>query len=387
MLQSRIFGVIWIIFSIVFFIFEDSYLGLILLILNVVLTSLLIFNIIILKNKLTFELKTEGTVHKNEVGRLTIQVENKSLLPVSKIKLHIQFENKLTNELDTKIFFISLNRRSKELVPLDLSSKYCGQIRVTVNKVQYYDFLGIFTKEIDVNSLSQLFVLPKRYPMSVTVADSNVGFTDSYSHEINRRGDDGLEIFGIKEYSKEDSLKHVHWKLTSKFDELIVKELSEAVNYTFLVLLDLSVVNQTKKNSPSVIDAMIDTFISISEALLEEGYEHSIGWYDKGSDFVQVEEVYSNDQLTLLLKRILLLEQTETKISLLDKFIHSNMEEHFSHVVYLNSEKSLQTKVTDIVQTKVTELTCYSERKQRNLSNQLIYTPETMNDDLRELSI
>lgn len=387
MLQSRIFGVIWIIFSIVFFIFEDSYLGILLLILNLVLTSLLIFNIIILKNKLTFELKTEGTVHKNEVGRLTIQVENKSLLPVSKIKLHIQFENKLTNELEEDEFSLSLNSRSKEFVPLDLSSKYCGQIRVTVNKVQHYDFLGIFAKEIDVNSLSQLFILPKRYPMSVTVADSNVGFTDSYSHEINRRGDDGLEIFGIKEYSKEDNLKHVHWKLTSKFDELIVKELSEAVNYTFLVLLDLLVVDQTKKNSPPVIDAMIDTLISISEALLEEGYEHSIAWYNKGSDFVQVEEVYSKDQLTLLLKQILLLEQTETKVSLFDRFIHSSIEEHFSHVVYLNSEKSLQTKVTDIVQTKVIELTCYSKKKQGNLSNQFIYTPETMNEDLRELSI
>lgn len=387
MLQSRIFGVIWIIFSIVFFIFEDSYLGILLLILTVVLTSLLIFNIIILKNKLIFELKTEGTVHKNEIGRLSIQVKNKSLLPVAKVKLHIQFENKLTNELEEDEFSLSLNSRSKELVPLDLSSKYCGHIHVNVNKVQYYDFLDIFTKEIDVNSLSQLFILPKRYPMSVTVADSNVGLTDSFSHEINKRGNDGLEIFGIKEYSKEDNLKHVHWKLTSKFDELIVKELSEAVNYTFLVLLDLSVVDQTKKNSPTVIDAMIDTFISISEALLEEGYEHSIAWYDKGSDFVQVEEVYSKDQLTFLLKRILLLEQIEAKVSLLDKFIHSSRDEHFSHLIYLNSEKTLQTTVNETAQTKVTELTCYSERKQGISSNQFIYTPETMNEDLRELSI
>src|SRR5699024_12483768 len=55
-------------------------------------------------------------------------------------------------------------------------------------------------------------------------------FVESSSYEINNRGTDGLEMFGIKKYSHEDNLNHVHWKLTSKFDELIVKELTETVN-------------------------------------------------------------------------------------------------------------------------------------------------------------
>lgn len=95
MLQSRIFGVIWVIFSIVFFIFEDSYLGILLLILTGILIVLLILNIVLLKNKLEFDLKTVGTVHKNELGKLIIKVKNKSILPISKVKVYLEFENKL----------------------------------------------------------------------------------------------------------------------------------------------------------------------------------------------------------------------------------------------------------------------------------------------------
>lgn len=386
MLQSRVFGVIWLIFSVGFFIFDESYLGLLLLILTGVLFIFLILNIVFLKDKLTFNLKTEGTVHKNELGRLTIQVKNKSLFPISKVQAALNFENKLTNELDTKNIILSLNSKGSEELPLEMSSKYCGQIRVTVKKIRYYDFLGIFTRTVDVNSSSQLFVLPQTYPVNVIVSEANVGFIDSYLHENNRRGTDGLEVFGIKEYGQEDSLKNIHWKLTSKFDELIVKELTEAVNYTFLLLIDLTVKNRNDKNDPAVIDAMMDTFISISEELLNKGYEHSIGWLDKETDFVQIETIYSTDQLTSLLKEILLLEQIESQASLLDKFTQSDARERFSHIVYLTSEKGHLT-TNDLAQTKITELICHLEKDSKNVKNRSIYTPKTKAEDLYELSI
>lgn len=387
MLQSRIFGVIWLIFSLVFFIFDDSYLGILLLILTGILLILLILNIVLLKNKLVFNLKTEGTVHKNEPGRLAIQVENKSVIPVSKVKIYLEFENKLTDQLDKKVFVLSLKSRDSELLPLDMRSKYCGQIQVTVKRIHFYDFLGIFTRNVDVNTSSELFILPNLYPINITVGDSDVGLADSHSHKVSRQGDDGLEIFGIKSYSHEDNLKHIHWNLTSKFDELIIKELSEAVNYTFLILIDLTVKNDTNKNDPAVTDAMMDTFISITESLLDEGYESSIGWLDKESNIIQIEEVYSKDQLTILLKQILQLEQRERKETLLETFSQSDSRDQYSHLVYLTSEQGHERARNDLVQTKVTELLCQSEKKVQKMSKELIYTPETMNEDLGELSI
>lgn len=387
MLQMRIFGIVWLIFSVIFFIFDDSYLGLLLLIVTGIVVISLLLNIALLKNKLQFKLNTEGTVHKNESGRLTIKVKNKSLLPLSKVNILIEFENKLTNELDTKAFVLSLTSKESVSLPINMSSKYCGQIGVKIKKVYYYDFLGIFTQKLNVNSLSHLFVLPQTYPINITVSDANVGFVDNHSREINRRGTDGLEVFGIKEYNQEDNLKHIHWKLTSKFDELIVKELSEAVNYTFLILIDLTIKDKDEANEPSVVDAMMDTFISTSKALLSEGYEHSIGWLDKESDIVQIEDIYSIEQLTFLLKQILLLEQTESKTSLLNKFTEIYSRDRFSHLIYLTSEKGIVSSTHELNETKITELICFSEKDTEGMKGGFIYTPKTMHEDLNEFSI
>ncbi|HLR59783.1 MAG TPA: DUF58 domain-containing protein [Pseudogracilibacillus sp.] len=387
MLQSRIFGIIWVVFSIFFFIFDDSYLGLLLLILTGVLIFLLILNIFLLKNKVLFDLKTEGIIFKNELGRLMIEVKNNSILPISKVTIYLEFENKLTNELGTKKVSLSINSRESVSLPLDVSSQYCGQIQVSVNQVRYYDFLGILTRELEVSSVSQLFVLPETYPINIMISDSNLDFVESSSYEINNRGTDGLEMFGIKKYSHEDNLNHIHWKLTSKFDELIVKELTETVNDTFLILIDLTIENEKSKNHPAVIDAMMDTFISTSEALLAEGYEHSIGWLNKEAGVVQIEGIYSIEQLTFSLKQILSLEQTESKSTLLDKFVHSDIQEHFSHVVYLTSEKREIVSIEKLPQTKITELICHLENNSINMDRNYIYTPKTMNDDLYELLI
>src|SRR5699024_7657020 len=264
-------------------------------------------------------------------------------------------------------------------LPLDVSSQYCGQIQVSVNQVRYYDFLGILTRELEVSSVSQLFVLPETYPINIMISDSNLDFVESSSYEINNRGTDGLEMFGIKKYSHEDNINHIHWKLTSKFDELIVKELTETVNDTFLILIDLTIENEKSKNHPAVIDAMMDTFISTSEALLAEGYEHSIGWLNKEAGVVQIEGIYSIEQLTFSLKQILSLEQTESKSTLLDKFVHSDIQEHFSHVVYLTSEKREIVSIEKLPQTKITELICHLENNSINMDRNYIYTPKTMN--------
>src|SRR5690625_1745778 len=240
MLRSHVFGYIWLIFVIIFYIFSDHYIGLILLALTLLLGIILFLNIVLMKNKLDFTMSTTGTVHKGENGIIQVTVENNSVLPVAKVKVFLQFENELTKEVQDETVFLSLNIKGTKQLPLQLNSTYCGHIQINLKSIVYYDFLGIFYKEAPIEQTSYLYVLPNTYDMSIDFQDVEIGSVDQQVLEMNQKGNDGLEIFGIKEYTPEDNLKNVHWKLTSKFDELIVKELTKAVNHTFLVLIDLS---------------------------------------------------------------------------------------------------------------------------------------------------
>src|SRR5699024_8062264 len=177
--------------------------------------------------------------------------------------IKLLFENQLTGTQDQLTTYIHVSSKSEEIIRVQLESEYAGLILVSLTEVAYYDFLGIFTKKIkDVKTSTEIHVLPEYFLVTIELEPSNLGHSNQQAYDTDRKGRDGLEIFGIKEYSVDDSLKNIHWKLTSKFDELIVKELSEAVNYTFLIILDLTAAQRI--NNPALVDSLVDSFVSLS---------------------------------------------------------------------------------------------------------------------------
>lgn len=332
MLISRIFSSLWLLFVIVYFFFTDSILGIILLIFTLLLGLLLWLNLRILTNKLNFDLRSDGTIHKHERGELSVHVKNNSWFPVARVQIKLLFRNQLTGSQDQLTTYIHVSSKSEEIISVDLESEYAGLIVVSLTEVSYYDFLGIFTKKIrDVNASTKIHVLPEYFPVSIDLEQSKLGLSNRQVYDANRKGTDGLEIFGIKEYTVDDSLKNIHWKLTSKFDELIVKELSEAVNYTFLILLDLTTAQKIK--NPAVIDSLVDSFVSLSRGLLAIGYAHSIGWLDKKANYIHIEEVFSEEHLTSLLRQILSVSSVQSEESILEGFTY--VSEPYSHVIQL----------------------------------------------------
>ncbi len=380
MLSSRIISSFWLVFVFIYFIFTDHLLGLILILFTLVLGLVLFLNLRFLSNKLSFDLSSEGTVHKGEAGGILVKVRNESWFPVARVQLHFVFKNSLTETKEELKSALQISSKSKETLKLDLLSEYAGAVEVKLKEVKYFDFLGIFMRQVkELEEKSKLYILPEQFPVSIDLAESRVGFSDNHQHEANRKGRDGLEIFGIKEYTVDDSLKNIHWKLTSKFDELIVKELSEAVNYTFLIILDLT--SQEKKQDPAAIDALVDSFVSISKGLLDIDYAHSIAWLDQETDYLHIEEVFSEEHLTSLLRQILSVRPVQAEQSVLERFIYVN--ESYSHIIQLVTDRQ-EDLMTELDQAELKTIIQTKERKDDRINVHYV-RPERKAESLSHL--
>lgn len=380
MLSSRIISSFWLVFVFIYFIFTDHLLGLILILFTLVLGLVLFLNLRFLSNKLSFDLSSEGTVHKGEAGGILVKVRNESWFPVARVQLHFVFKNSLTETEEELKSALQISSKSKETLKLDLLSEYAGAVEVKLKEVKYFDFLGIFMRQVkELEEKSKLYILPEQFPVSIDLAESRVGFSDNHQHEANRKGRDGLEIFGIKEYTVDDSLKNIHWKLTSKFDELIVKELSEAVNYTFLIILDLT--SQEKKQDPAAIDALVDSFVSISKGLLDIDYAHSIAWLDQETDYLHIEEVFSEEHLTSLLRQILSVRPVQAEQSVLERFIYVN--ESYSHIIQLVTDRQ-EDLMTELDQAELKTIIQTKERKDDRINVHYV-RPERKAESLSHL--
>lgn len=54
-----------------------------------------------------------------------------------------------------------------------------------------------------------------------------------------RKGDDPSEIYQVREYRREDSLKDIHWKLTAAKEELVAKERAFPLGCAVLIWFDI----------------------------------------------------------------------------------------------------------------------------------------------------
>ena len=81
------------------------------------------------------------------------------------------------------------------------------------------------------------------------------------------------EDYDLREYRPGDPLRSVHWKLSSKWDQLIVKERAEAVTPLPLLTLD-------RFGTPGELDALLDRAAGMSRALLDAQQPHALLWLD-----------------------------------------------------------------------------------------------------------
>ena len=94
-------------------------------------------------------------------------------------------------------------------------------------------------------------------------------------------------------------MKLIHWKLTGKTDEYMVKEVEVPMMRMPLIFLKTRV----EKQDAAMIDGLLEAFFSISQHMAQERQKHCLCWWDKKTDgwnfysvenVVQLEEVYAH---------------------------------------------------------------------------------------------
>lgn len=390
MLKSRIEGLIWFILISFAYIYSDSYFALFLFIMSLVILLFLGISTKIVKNKVKISLKVPDTINKDTLGDCYLEAKNTSFLPISKVKCRLSFKNLMTGEEGKEEVYFSINGKANENIHWHIRSEFCGDIEVKVEEVVYYDYLGVFSTSNNILSHNNIIVLPDMFYINIELLESTVENSESIFYSISQKGTDSSEIFGIKEYTPEDNLKNIHWKLTSKFDELIVKELSTPIDNSILVLLETSTPVGKGRELPKTLDAMIETFVSLSKSLLENDRIHSVGWFDPEVEGLLIAEIYTVDDLSNLLRGLLKIERKENQYSCMDYYINMEKDSVFSHIVYITSQYSEGVVKELANESQLTVLQCEDTQKREKVTENtsvFTFTPESMEEDLRQLMI
>lgn len=117
--------------------------------------------------------------------------------------------------------------------------KYRGTYEIGVRCLYISDFLGLFAIRLDVDIYNNVLVFPRKLGMNMKMATSATDIPNDSPKLVFST--EKAEIGNIREYIPGDSLKSIHWKLSSKTpNNLMVKEFNTNTSQSAYILCDFS---------------------------------------------------------------------------------------------------------------------------------------------------
>ena len=142
---------------------------------------------------------------------------------------------------------------------LDVSGRY----EIKASGVRIYDAFHIFSIRKKVGGTAYIYVLPQCYLVPVEVTKNTRDFvTDSDVYYSDVRSDDSTEVYQVREYRPGDRMTRIHWKLSARQDEIMVRDTSKALSCPVIICMDLD--GRNCRHYGQAMSVALESMVSVS---------------------------------------------------------------------------------------------------------------------------
>lgn len=282
-------------------------------------------------------LAEKDAIDKPARAVITLSVENRNrILPVTKGIARVRYENPFSGDKGKmKIrFSVDAGRKRDRRIPVVMNN--CGNVAITVEKVRIYDYLNIFAWTIGKHLETQdILVLPPVKEMYLGKDRwYNETNEDSDRFSIYKKGDDPSEIFDIRGYADGDKIQRIHWKLSSKTGELMVKEGSLPLTKEIHIFIDLCVKGSREERNQN-INLLVQGIYSIAMFMIEHHIPQVYIWYDKKNGVIQEYSVEQEEELYWMFQELFKCSTTTQENELLEAYVDWGKGKLLESAIYL----------------------------------------------------
>jgi len=190
------------------------------------------------------------------------------ILPLRRSECLLRRENLLTGErkVSSPVFRgVSISQVWRESFP----AEHCGLLSFRAERAVVYDLSGLFFRRVPPPTPVVRMVSPLDCPPDPLPAFPNG--TEGHGAPLSLRG--GGEDYELREYRAGDALRSIHWKLSAKAEEPVVREIQPPRKPRFVLSFDL-------RGTDAELDATFDQLVWLSRRMLLNGHSHRLCWLD-----------------------------------------------------------------------------------------------------------
>ncbi len=228
-------------------------------------------------------------IPKDTAFNVKIKLKNPCILPLVGCRVRLLAGNVFMGERVENDLVMPIRAHAETEAEYPLRSLYAGNIEITAEKLILQDLLSFHTVNKQISVTQNVFIIPSG------------GFEDEFSlnafeqgmnevEESKLKGSDFSDVSQVREYIPGDAMKNIHWKLSAKRDNLMVKERLQMSSRKLMVVLKL------EKISEADVDRTVETLYSFGNFMIQNRVPVTICWWSEKFNEIREEDAQSAEE-------------------------------------------------------------------------------------------
>ena len=227
---------------------------------------------------------SKRVIMKGEYIEYTFSIHNEDFFLYPYIKVNFKGSKTVfSKQFHSKSF--SLIPFKKKTFTFKLNGKYRGEYDVGIDSFEFEDFLGLLRLSYKPMESKIVMINPRIVALDNMIMKTN--YMSESNSALSYRYDDTSTISDIRKYAYGDSLKKIHWKLSAKMNELLVKNFESTSNTNPVLMLDLKSNKYSIEQNVMLEDKLIESAIAVIYYCLRNWIPINLVYYKDG--FVDLE--------------------------------------------------------------------------------------------------
>ncbi len=223
---------------------------------------------------LTVQRKTESVAFQNQVVDVELKID--SVEPRLFLLLMDKFLPAIESDREKNFFIYSTKKDESIIFKYSITASKRGRHMLGPTQItSLYPFLLVSRNSIEEN-YSTILIYPEiskimNFPTYEQILTSS-------SNKIITTIGGSNEFYGIREYQSGDSIRIIDWKVSARFNKLVVKEFEKQLGHSSYIILDINSEGTIGSGTDSNFERSINITASITKNRIENNDNIGLIW-------------------------------------------------------------------------------------------------------------
>ena len=266
--------------------------------------------------------------------QLVIRIETGRVTAARIVAVEFEIKNRMFDTYEKKRFLMELSD-SKNTFKVPFPAEHCGEMTFKCLSAKAYDIFSLFSSHIKTGMAASCIVYPRKLNLNIEMGRSSMGSARDSVMMQNRKGHDLSEMSDLRIYNEGDDIRSINWKLSSKMDELIVRQPSDPTRYNVALMPDIGF----KGDGRNISYNDLNTAVALGAALCEQFIKNSTAFclIIPTEHGLEISEIRDNSDLQRVMRQWLQIKMQSSIGNGMKYFMMENLAQSFTRLIVISA--------------------------------------------------